>query len=157
VSEKTPEQLFRRGLAHLNGANPAAAAAHFDAAMRAERTSGVGVKRPKYLSFYGLSLAAAYGPTHECLRACQRAAASDPLDADLQLNLGRVYLMAKKRTRALAAFERGLKLDPDHRGLLKIMAKAERRRPPVIAGLGRDHAINRSLGRLRSSFRPRQG
>jgi hypothetical protein len=52
----------------------------------------------------------------------------------------------------VAAVERGLKLDPDHPGLLTLQKEIGTRRRPVLRFLDRDHPVNVFLGRMRHNM-----
>lgn len=143
---------FKKGLAVLREGKPDEAAAYFKTAMKVERELGAARPQMKYLSYYGVSFAQAYGANREALQACQSAVKKDFLNATLFLNLGRVYLMAGKTTRALAAFEHGLKINPNHRELRAELAKVDRRSASPLPFFSRSHPFNRGLGKLRARF-----
>jgi predicted Zn-dependent protease len=150
------EEHFRRGRGALAQRRPAAAARHFLAAMAREREIGVLRPQMRFLSYYGLSLAAGHKPTRQAIACCEQAASTDEHDVELQLNLARAYYLAGLPTRALAVVERGLRRDPGHRGLARLLGRIDRRSPPFLPALGRDHPLNRSIGRLRARLsRPR--
>jgi len=149
------ENNFRRGLAALVDDNHSDAAVFFGRAMDIEQQRNVRQRKMRYLSYYGLSLAKARRAPEEAIDACLRAVGHDPKDAELYLNLGHVYALAGKTTRALKAFAYGLRLAPDHRQLLEQVTRLERRRPPILRRLDRDHLLNRWLGRLRAGAAPR--
>lgn len=142
------ERSFREGLVALVEARHIDAASCFDKAMKDERARG-GSPEMRYLSYYGLSVALGQGPTREAIQACEMAARRDFFNADLQLNLGKVYLLASRRSKALAILERGLKLDPTHKGLLATMRRADRRRQAPVRWLRRAHPLNYWLGKMR--------
>ena len=148
-----PNAQFRAGLKALRSGNEERAMLHFGAALDGQMERGGNDRDTgRYLSYYGLSMALCRGANHESLRACQRAVNLDNCDADLFLNLARVYLMARKKTRAMEIISRGLRIDPAHSGLTRLQAREERRARPLVPMLHRDHPLNRSLGRLRSSL-----
>ncbi len=147
------ENLFRKGLAALSEGAAAEAQALFHAAIQAERRRGIRRPQMRYLSFYGLSVALAKGATSEAVRACEVAARSEQANADLFLNLAKVYQMAGKLTRALDACERGLLMDPSHPALGALLAKLDRRQRPPLPFLRRSNALNRWLGKVRSALR----
>ncbi len=151
------ENHFRKGLVALVDGNPGEAAVQFQSAIQIERQRAVATPQMRYVSYYGLSLARSRGPSAEAIQACEIAARRDFFNPDLLLNLGRVYLMAGKTTRALAAFERGLKLAPAHAALRAELAHADRRQPPPLSIVSRQHPFNRWLGKLRASFRAAPG
>lgn len=146
------ENSFRRGLMSLVDGRFDKAVTSFKAAMEIEKRHAVPRPQWRYLSYYGLSLARSQRPTREAMGACERAARSDPWDPDLQLNLGRVFALAGKRTRALAAFERGLQIAPRHRALKAELRALDRRSTPPLSFLKRDHPLNKMLGKMRASI-----
>jgi tetratricopeptide (TPR) repeat protein len=149
------ENCFKRGLVALAAGKPAEATTLFEAAMAIERERGVGRPQMRYLSFYGLSLAHSRKSITDALRACEEAAREEAFNPDLFLNLGKVYVRSGNRTRALEAYERGLRLDPKHRGLRAALQKTDRRSNPAVRGLDRSHPLNRLLGRIRYSLTTR--
>lgn len=151
----TAENHFRKGLVALVDNDPAQAVTHFQSAILIERQRGVARPQMRYLSYYGLALAKAQGANFEAVHACEAAARRDFFNPDLLLNLGKVYILAGKTTRALAAFERGLALAPNHPALNQEVIKYERRKVPPISVLSRRHPVNKWLGRVRSSFATR--
>lgn len=146
----TAENSFKKGLDALRDGRPEEAVASFKTAMQIEKEFGAGRPQMKYLSYYGVSFAQAYGANREALRACESAVKKDFLNATLFLNLGRVYLIAGKVTRALAAFEHGVRISPNHKELRAELAKADRRSTPPIPFLSRSHPLNAWLGKLRA-------
>lgn len=152
-----PKVQYRMGLAALRVNRPGVAAEHFRTAIAAEKRRGVVRPQMRYLSYFGLSMALANRARHPAVSLCENAATTDPFDPVLQLNLGRAYLKTQRRTKAIQAFAEGLKIDPLNTQLREAFAAADRRRRPPLPWLGRDHPLNRSLGRLRASWtRPRR-
>ena len=149
------ENQFRKGLQALVDGDTPAAAGFFHAAIQVERQRAVARPQMRYLSYYGLALAQANGATPEAIRACEAAARRDFFNPDLLLNLGRVYVLAGKTTRALSTFEQGLRLAPSHPALRAELARLDRRQQPPLAFLPRNHSVNRLLGRVRASLRQR--
>ena len=143
------ENNFREGLVALMEDRADDASACFQTAMREERQYGAHRSQMRYLSYFGLSVAMAKGPTKDAVRACETAVHNEFYNADLLLNLGKVYLLAGRTTKAMAIFARGLKLRPRHKGLKAAMKRADRRGRPTFPFLHRDHALNRCLGRMR--------
>lgn len=147
------ENSFRKGLAAMVDGDAAAATTFFQAAILIERQHGVTRPQMRYLSYYGLSLANSRGATPEAIQACETAARRDFFNPDLILNLGRVYALANKTTKALAALERGLAMAPSHKTMRAELAKLDRRGPPPLSIVSRNHPINKMLGRLRETLR----
>ena len=147
------ETHFRRGIAALNARDASRAATHFEQAILAERLRGAIRPRARFLSYYGLGRALANGATREAIQACEIAVARDSFDPTLQLNLARVYLLARRMSRALQILERALTLHPGDPALKALLGRVNRRSRPVVARLNRDHILNRTLGRARAGFR----
>lgn len=151
---KHPEEHFRQGKAALASGHAVRAAAHFHDAISEEERQASVRRQMKYLSYYGLSLALAYKPKREYVELCERAASQDSFDAELQANLAKVYLLARKKSKALSALVLGIRLDPTNRRLRKMLSSVDRRRAPLVPGLGRDHFLNRTAGRWRHRLFP---
>ncbi len=143
------ENNYREGLVALAGGRPEQAAGLFEKAMRAEMRHNVTQPRMRYLSYFGLSVALARGATKDALRACETAVHNEDYNADLLLNLGKVYAMAGRMTKSLDVFARGLKLDPGHRGLKAAVKRLDRRRSRSVGWLDRSHPVNTFFGRIR--------
>jgi predicted Zn-dependent protease len=144
------ELHFHRGLTALAQNRIEQATLEFGWAVQLEREQRAVRPQMRYLSYLGLSLARAHGATPEAIRACETAARHDVLDPEMLLNLGRVYAMAGKTTRAITAFASGLALAPGHRALREELRRLDRRRTPPLPFLDRSHPLNRHLGRLRA-------
>ena len=147
------ENSFRKGLVALVEGDPGAATTHFQSAILIERQHGVTRPQMRYLSYYGLSLAQTRGGSPEAIQACETASRRDFFNPDLLLNLGRVYLLAGKMSKALAAFERGIMISPKHKALHAELAKVDRRQAPPLQMVSRHHPLNKLLGKLRASLR----
>lgn len=144
------ENCYKKGLVALAEGRPAEATAMFEAAMVIERERSVSRPQMRYLSYYGLSLAQAKRPNREAIKACETAAQVDFFAPDLLLNLGKVYLLAGKTTKALEVYERGLRIAPKYKALRLELQKVDRRQPPPIPRLSRNHVLNIWLGKLRA-------
>jgi tetratricopeptide (TPR) repeat protein len=147
------ENAFRKGLGALAESRPEAASHYFRKALDLERERSTSRLDMRYLSYYGLSLARAGLSGQIALQACKTAVFKQNNDPLLFLNLGRVYILTGKLTRALEAFEKGLRLAPDHKMLKDELAKIDRRLKPAIPFLDRSHPVNRWIGRHRYSRR----
>ena len=144
------KRSFDKGLAALADGRPLEAADSFLDAMQTQER--LRVRRPdmRYLSYYGLSLARAHRALHAATEACSLALGHDPDSRVLLLNLGRVHMMAGRRSAALGCFERGLELAPHHRALARELARANRRASAPLTFLDRGHALNRWTGQART-------
>ncbi len=106
------ENHFKRGLQALIDNDYVVAANYFRRAMDVEHQRHVREPDMRYVSYYGLCLAKAHCQFKKAIATCERAAARRPRDFKMFLNLGRVYLAARKRRNALEAFRRGLEVAP---------------------------------------------
>ncbi len=143
------ENHYREGLVALSAGRAEQASGLFEKAMRAERRHDVTQPRMRYLSYFGLSVALSRGANKDALRACETAVHNENYNPDLLLNLGKVYAMAGRMTKALTVFVKGLELDPRHRGLQAAMKKMDRRERVPVGWLERSHPVNNWLGRMR--------
>ena len=145
------ENSFRDGLAALVAGNPEEASTLFEKAMRAEKRHKVNKPQMRYLSYFGLSVALARGGgSKDALRACETAVHNENYNPDLLFNLGKVYLLAGRTTKAMTVFGKGLRIDPNHRGMRAAMDNADRRRRPAIGWLQRNNPVNAFLGKMRN-------
>ena len=151
MASLSAEIYFKKGLAALVAQNFEDASKLFRQALDLERDRGARHPDMRYLSYYGLSLARAGHSTSTAIQACRTAAMKQRGDPVLYLNLGRVYLLARRIGPAAAAFEQGLAVAPDHKVLARELAEIDRRAKPVLSMVSRSHPLNRWLGRVRRS------
>ncbi|MBN2644432.1 MAG: tetratricopeptide repeat protein [Desulfuromonadaceae bacterium] len=104
---------------------------------------------PTARSYLAYCLAKVKKQYNEALQLCNTALGEEPHNADIFLNLGRIYLLAGKRANALQIFQKGIKLGP-HRQLLAELKQFDKRKPPVFSFLSRDHFVNRCSGKALS-------
>ena len=96
------------------------------------------------------SYALALGHTHglkEGMELCLKAVASDRRNPHIYWSLAQLYMLSGSRKKAIEAIDVGLRVTPDHRGLLKLREDLGVRRPPPIRFLSRDSLVNVKLGR----------
>lgn len=79
---------------------------------------------------------------------CQQALQQDSANSLHYLNLGRIYLLAGQKSKAIAVFRRGLKFGRDQRIIAELKGLGLRR-SPVFGSLERSHFLNRLAGKLR--------
>jgi len=81
---------------------------------------------------------------------CRRALAAERRDATVFEFAARAYLHLGQRALAWESVEKGLRRDPLHIGLKRLLLEMGVRRPPVVSFLSRNHPINVALGKWRS-------
>lgn len=117
---------------------------------KAARKKGRKEKLPSlYYSYMGYGVASFQGSPKEGLRLCRYAVRLDPKVAENCFNLARVCMLLRDRRGAVVAINRGLRVNPNHRGLRTLREEIGYRRDPVIPFLSRDNPLNRWLGRRR--------
>jgi tetratricopeptide (TPR) repeat protein len=142
------EEAFKKGLTALRHSEMTVARALFEAAIQLERRSGAARIQPRYISYYGLSLADDVTRRPMALDCCRRAVKEEFFNPDLFLNLSRVYQALGNRAEAHKAAVRGLALDPKHPGLKTHVSEMGVRRRPPLPFLGRDNFLNVTLGKM---------
>ena len=150
MSVSDSKRHYQAGLVLFEQRRFADAAHHFEIAMRSEIERRAMRPHMRSLSFLGLSRALSDRPRPEDVAACEQAARADNFDPVLHANLGHMYLLMGKTSRALATLVQARRLDPENVRARALLARFDRRKPPVIPRLDRDHPLNRSLGRLRA-------
>ena len=104
---------------------------------------------PFYLSYFGLSLAAAERKWDEAESACLSALRMDRTQPELYLNLAKVYLLARKKEEAVETLTSGLRFTKKDPRLAAALRKLSLRRQAILPFLPRTSAVNRGLGKLR--------
>ena len=146
------ENHFKKGLSALVDHNYKDAIVFFRRALDIDKERGRRHPDLRYLSYYGLSMAKAGMSTNVAIKVCRSAVARQTSHPVLLLNLGRVYMIARKPRLAREAFDRGARVAPANRVLTRELASLERRSKPVLAMLPRNHPVNRALGKIRHSL-----
>ena len=101
------------------------------------------------LSFFGLSLALVQKKYKTGIDLCKRALDLEFYNGDHYANLTRIYMASGNRKKAIETVESGLKIVPEHEGLIKVRRELGVRARPAVPFLDRAHPINVSLGQAR--------
>jgi tetratricopeptide (TPR) repeat protein len=149
VTEKTksnePEHMvdFREGVELLKNEYPEKALVKLRRAFESDQ------RNPYYISFLGLSMARAEHNWEQALDLCETAVRLKRTEIKFHLNLVEVYALAGWREKALQKLDGAIKLFGGDARLKRARAKVVERRSPVLPFFGRDHFLNRELGKLR--------
>lgn len=138
-----PFTEFREGVEFLKNQYPEKALLKLQRAFEADSHN------PYFMSFLGLCVARAQRQWSKASELCEMAVKLNPKEIQFRLNLGEVYVLAGQRGRALTALDRAMKLFDNDARLKQARSKVEIRRAPLLPFLGREHFLNRELGRLR--------
>ena len=101
------------------------------------------------LSYFGLCLALVQRKFKPAADLCKRAIDLEFYNGDHYANLARVYRAAGQRKKAIDTAEAGLKLAPEHDGLLQVRKELGLRARPAVPFLDRSHPINVTIGQAR--------
>jgi len=142
--ERRARDEYELGIAFFRKKQWRTAARHFSQAER--RCSRGDTCLQFYRSWHGLALV--YSGDVCGLNLCRNAAASENIHATVFQNLVLAELHFRHRKRACATLQRGLSVDPKHRGLLKLRRSMGVRRQPCLGFLDRDNPLNKWLGKL---------
>ena len=102
---------------------------------------------PEMLSLMGYGLAREVGQFNKGIELCLKAIALNPHNCVHYLQLGRIYVLAKKKELAIKTFKTGLKIRKDARILKELRLLGIRQSPP-FAVLPRNHVVNRVTGKI---------
>lgn len=102
-----------------------------------------------YISFLGLAIARAQRKWDQASELCEIAVQLKPTEIQFHLNLGEVYASAGLREKALDKLEDAVELFGDDARLKLARSRVESRRAPIVPFFGREHFLNRGLGKLR--------
>jgi tetratricopeptide (TPR) repeat protein len=104
------------------------------------------VPSPVVNSYLAYSMACSGGSLISALNICRESIERERHNPIHYLLLGRIYLLGKKRYKAITTFKAGLKFGPN-RQIVDELRRLGRRHDPVIKKLARDHPLNRILGK----------
>ena len=138
--------LYDLALEKIKRSNFREALGHLAEALR------IAPSNPFYRSYFGYCLAQVEGDYERAIHFCRQASDSRPFDADLHVNLGRVYRLKGDRAAAHRAFSQAWHLCRGHPAAAAELARMGVRRPAVLEILPRSHWCNVLLGRLRAKI-----
>ncbi len=101
------------------------------------------------LSYFGLCLALVQKKYKTGMELCKRAIDLEFYNGDHHENLARVYMARGDRKKAVDTAEAGLKVHPEHEGLLEVRKELGIRARPPVPFLDRSNPVNVSLGQAR--------
>jgi predicted Zn-dependent protease len=106
---------------------------------------------PIVSSYYAVCLAKERGETERALELCDAAMEDDPGNTLHHLNLGRVFLAAGMKREAIKTFRNGL-LYGRSPMIARELERLGWRDLPAFPSLGREHLLNRMVGKLLNSL-----
>ncbi len=140
------KELFSKGYEALKKGKTLEALALFEKAFNIEP------ENPRYQSFLGLCIACERGKIKEAITLCERAIQTEPHKAEGFLNLGRVYIGAGLKLRAIEVLRKGLKIDNKNPEIIAELQSVGLRNKSIIPSLSRDHFLNKYLGIILSKL-----
>lgn len=132
--------LIRKGISALEKDNMVMALVHLEAAAEIEET-------PTVRSCLAYCLAKERRQLQQSASMCMQAMQMEPGNTLHYLNLGRIYLLAGQKVKAIRTFRKGLKLKRDQRIIDELKGLGIRSQP-VLSSLDRNHPLNKHLGKL---------
>jgi len=146
-----PKAEFREGIELLRNEYPQRALVKLQFAFESDKRNAY------YISFLGLAIARAQRKWDKASELCESAVQLNPKEVQFHLNLGEVYALAGQRERALYTLDQALRSFGNNARLKQARSRVEKRRTPLLPFFGRDHFLNRELGRLRHRLLKSQG
>jgi tetratricopeptide (TPR) repeat protein len=141
--ELDPMVEFREGVELLKNEYPQKALVRLRHAFECDKHN------PYYISFLGLSIARAQRKWDQASELCEIAVQLKPTEIQFHLNLGEVYASAGLREKALDKLDDALELFGEDARLKQARSKVQNRRATALPFFGREHFLNRELGKLR--------
>lgn len=140
MSHAAMENPFEEGLNALSARRTGEALQWFEKAVQE-------YKSPVACSYLAYCRAKESGKFKEAVALCMEAMKEEPKNAEIYLNLGRVYLLSGHRRAAIRAFELGLRIGrtPQIENELKALG---RRKSPPLPFLQRSNPLNKLLGKF---------
>ncbi|HKV64015.1 MAG TPA: tetratricopeptide repeat protein [Candidatus Acidoferrum sp.] len=143
AAELNPMNEFKAGVELLKNEYPQKALVRFKRAYECDKHN------PYFMSFLGLSIARAQRKWEQASELCEMAVQLKPKEIQFYLNLGEVYAASGLRERALDKLDGALELFGNDARLRQARSRVQNRRNPILPFFGREHFLNRELGRLR--------
>jgi tetratricopeptide (TPR) repeat protein len=143
TADLDPKAEFTEGLKLLKNEYPQKALERLRRAYECDKHN------PYYISFLGLSMARAERKWDKASELCEMAVQLRPTELQFHLNLGEVYAASGLREKALDKLDRALERFGQDARLKQARGRIEKRRSPLVPILGREHFLNRELGKLR--------
>jgi tetratricopeptide (TPR) repeat protein len=134
------EEFFEKGLHALSNGHVYLALVCFEQAANL-------VKSPLYCSHLAFCLAKARGQYREAIDLCSEVLEKEPDKPVHYLNLGRIYLLAGEREKALQILRNGLQYDKNNE-ILRELEILGMRKQPVFPALKRENPLNKYCGIL---------
>lgn len=141
----TTNELFEKGLSLLKSNNHLSALACFEKIISIR-------KDPLVQSYFALCIAIERGKVTEAISLCEDAIKLDTANPVHYLNLGKIYLKAKRRIEAIDTLRTGLSFG-DNEEIKAILEKLGTRKKPTFSFLPRGHFLNRYTGLLLKKMR----
>ena len=143
TEELDPMVEFREGVKLLKNEYPQKALVRLRRAFESDKHNAY------YVSFLGLSIARAQRKWDQAWELCEIAVQLKPTEIQFHLNLGEVYASAGLREKALDKLDDALELFGEDARLKQARSKVQNRRAPLLPFFGREHCLNREIGKLR--------
>ena len=143
AAELNPMAEFKEGVELLKNEYPQKALVRFKRALECDKHN------PYYMSFLGLSIARAQRKWDQAFELCEMAVQLKPKEIQFYLNLGEVYAASGLREKALDKLDGALEIFGEDARLKQARSKVQNRRNPILPFFGREHFLNRELGKLR--------
>lgn len=101
-------------------------------------------------SLLGLAMAKAKVDFKKAEKLCLEAIKMNPSKAEYYNNLAELYMIARKRNKAVMVLERGVKVCKNKKTLLNQWRVLGMRKSPLLPFLSRSNPVNKYLGLLRT-------
>ena len=144
MSEAKNREMFEKALEAIADGQEYLALTYIDQASTMEN-------EPLYLSSKALCVAKVRRSFKEAIYLCRDALEFEPTNPVHHLNLGKIYLLAGQKKKALSTFYDGLKHGRNP-SILSEMEKLGVRKSPFFSFLARRHPLNKYSGILLSKF-----
>ena len=134
----------------LNKGISAAETGSYDEAFIILNQAAEHIQSPTVKSYSAYCQAKSHGSLSAAADTCQKSIAKESHNSVHYLILGRIFLLAGKRGKAIKIFHMGLKVSPNPL-IIKELKQLGKRNSPVIKALDRDHSLNHLLGKAFST------
>lgn len=137
-------EMIEKGMKALQRNDTLVALMHLENAIQVQPS-------PRIQSALAYCLACERRQFQQAQQLCQAALAKEPNNPEHYFHMGRIYLLAHQKQRAILTLRKGLKYKR-YQPIIDELHRLGLRRDPVFSSLDREHVLNRSAGKLLAKF-----
>ena len=138
MSNTEAEKLYIKGIEALDQNNILSALSYFEKALNIENS-------PTISSYFAFCIAKERGQLSKAISLCEEAIKKEPNNSIHYLNLGKIYLLSKRRRNAIYIMRERLKYETNQQ-IVEELKRLGSRSTPFVPFFKRSNFLNKYLG-----------